>query len=216
MQLHALPQPVEEYGRDQRALGGFARFLLHDAGQHQRLLFGEQRRARRTRVPGSVERTVHGEAGAVEQLLAGGATLVVIGVGEDGALLRHGRITGEGIGGVHDTGHLGGGQSLGNGQAVLHRARGAQDGEHLADAGVRRKLQFTGVERSVTEGGDRKGAEHKRAYDDAALREVGGDFLQAAAGDNARGSDREGAGRIVLQKYPARRTTKQENNGQCD
>ena len=93
---------------------------------------------------------------------------------------------------------------------MLHWAGGAQDCEHLADAGGFGELQFAGMQGAVACGGEGQDAKDQRTSDDALLGQIDRDLLQAAPrhDDGSRGWQR--AGCVVLAIQPAGGATDDE------
>jgi len=77
-----------------------------------------------------------------------------------------------------------GGETFGNGQATLHRARLTQDLQHLLKRHGGGEGELGGAQRALSAGEPGRRGEGPRIGDDAPLRQRLGDALRAAARDD--------------------------------
>ena len=176
LQPHAFPQPVQEHRGDHRPLGGDARLLLHDRGQHQGLVRRVESDRRIAVAPERVQRARHVVPHAGDEPGPPGAQGIMVGLGQERPFPRqHRDFADEPRRGVHPGDDLGAGQALGDGEAPRDRRAGDQRFHHAARRDQRLEGILAGLERTLPAFEPDAGGEEHRVADDARFGQPVGD-----------------------------------------
>ena len=180
LQFHAEAQAVDEDAGDMRPLLLARGLLLDDRGEGHRLLRAGERQVRSPFLPQLGQGMGHRPAHPLDQLLAGVAIAVDIGVGQEFALGRgrpgiaveHRRVAQQG----HD---LGASQAFGDRQPVLDGLAAGDDVQGLQHADPGREFVFPGLQRAAARRQPGDQLKHQPVADDALAGQQIGDAADA-------------------------------------
>ena len=184
LQLHLLPQPVDEHRGHPRALLGLAGFLLDDRSQRHELLRRLDRQVGAAAIPDLLHRALLRLPHALDHLLARGAEREPVGFRQQGAFARHvADVAGERFildQTLHD---LVRGQTLRDGEGVLHHLALDDGIDHVAQACVPGEAVLAVFQFVLRLEHQRAGDEQIGLIDDAFAHQQIGGVADAAARD---------------------------------
>ncbi len=184
LQLHLLPQPVDEHRGHSRALLGLAGFLLDDRGQRHELLRRLDRQVGAAALPDLLHRALLRLPHALDHLLARGAEREPVGLRQQSTFARDvADVAGERFildQTLHD---LVRGQPLGDGEGVLHHLALDDGIDHVAQACVPGEAVLAVFQFVLRLEHQRAGDEQIGLIDDAFAHQQIGGLADAAARD---------------------------------
>ena len=219
LQLHPLLQPIDEHARDPRTLVGPAGLLLDDGGQRHHLGRRLDRHLGAAALPDLVQHLALLGAHQVEDLLAGGAALELVGVGEKRALGRRlGNLAREDVV-VPEPGYdLLRSQALREGDGVLDLTPVGQGLDRVLHArmGLEHVLAMLQRPLAAESGGH---LEQARMIDHALTGEDAGNLRRPAAAGNHHdlvGGERPRLGGLAIEQGQADQGAERENDAECE